>query len=151
MKCPYCLNSETKVIDKRENSEETATRRRRECLKCSMRFTTYERIETSNLIVIKKEGNKEQFSRDKLKRGMLKACHKRPVDESSMEDAIDKIEAELIRSKTPEIQSTQIGELLLKHLKRLDKVAYMRFASVYKDFDSLEDFSEELSKLQKKR
>ncbi|MFH1638341.1 MAG: transcriptional regulator NrdR [Candidatus Woesearchaeota archaeon] len=151
MRCPYCLNSDTKVIDKREISEESVTRRRRECLKCSKRFTSYERIETSNIIVVKKDGKKEQFSREKLKKGFLKACHKRPVPEEKISEAMDRIEAELFRQESSEIPSKALGNLVMKHLKRLDKVAYIRFASVYKDFADVEDFSEELSKLIKKR
>ncbi len=151
MKCPYCLNNEIKVIDKRGNAEDTAIRRRRECLKCKRRFTTYERIETSNIIVVKKEGKKEQFNRDKLKKGMMKACHKRPVPEEKIDDALDKIEAELFRQNSTEIQSSLIGRLMMKHLRRLDKVAYIRFASVYKDFEDIEAFKDELSKLIKKR
>lgn len=151
MKCPYCLNNETKVTDKREISEEAVTRRRRECLKCNKRFTTYERIETSNIIVVKKDDKKEQFNRAKLKKGFTKACHKRPVPDEKIEEALDKIEAELFRHESNEIPSTLLGKIVMKHLKRLDKVAYIRFASVYKDFADLDDFSQELSKLIKKR
>jgi transcriptional repressor NrdR len=150
MKCPYCHYKDTRVLDSRESNDETAIRRRRECLKCEKRFTTYERLETSNIIIIKKDGRREQFDREKLKRGILKACEKRPVPTDKIDKAIDDIEAKLITSGDSEVKSKFVGELLMKHLKRLDKVAYIRFASVYREFADLASFEEELSKLLKR-
>ena len=151
MKCPYCQNTETKVTDKRDAEDFNATRRRRECLKCSKRFTTYEKIETSNLVVVKKDGIKEQYSREKLKKGLKKACEKRPVSEEKIDSEIDAIEMQLIKNENGEISSKDIGELAIKALKKLDKVAYIRFASVYREFTDLQDFEEELKKLLKRQ
>jgi len=149
MKCPYCQNNETKVTDKRDT--EDSTRRRRECLKCEKRFTTYEKIETSNILVVKKDGKKEQYSREKLRKGLKKACEKRPVSDEKMESEIDAIEMELIKNEKAEVTSKLIGELSMKALKKLDKVAYIRFASVYREFADLEDFEMEVKKLLKKQ
>lgn len=150
MKCPYCQNTETKVTDKRDAEEINLTRRRRECLKCEKRFTTYEKIETSNVLVIKKDGRKEQYSRDKIKKGLKKACEKRPVTDERIEAEIDAIEMQLLKNEKGEISSKDVGELAIKALKKLDKIAYIRFASVYREFADLEDFNEELKKLLKK-
>ncbi len=150
MRCPYCQTEETKVVDKRESEENSATRRRRECLKCEKRFTTYERVETSNLLVIKKDGRREQFDRAKIKKGMLKACEKRHVSAEKIEEALNEIEAKLITAEGSEVKSAEIGELVMKRLKKLDKVVYIRFASVYKEFTDLESFQEELKNLIKK-
>src|SRR3989338_582034 len=149
MKCPYCQNTETKVTDKRDAEEVNLTRRRRECLKCEKRFTTYEKIETSNILVIKKDGRKEQYSRDKIKKGLKKACEKRPVTDERIEAEIDAIEMQLLKNEKGEISSKDVGELAIKALKKLDKIAYIRFASVYREFADLEDFNEELKKLLK--
>jgi transcriptional repressor NrdR len=149
MKCPYC-SFDTKVVDKRE-SEENATRRRRECLKCKKRFTTYERVELSPLIVIKKDGRRERFSREKVKLGLLKACEKRPVPESDIEKVVNEIESKLKNMDKTEIESKVIGGLVMEKLKKLDKVAYIRFASVYREFTDLSSFEEELKKLAKSR
>ncbi len=146
MQCPYCSHEETKVVDKRETDSLEVTRRRRECLKCEKRFTTYERVEI-DLRVIKKDGRREAFSRDKVKNGILKACEKRPVTAEQIESAIDKIEAALRSRSSDEIKSTIIGELVSRELKRLDKVAYIRFASVYKDFEDIESFATEVQQL----
>ena len=143
MRCMYCNNEETKVLDKRDNEE--YTRRRRECLKCGKRFTTYEKAEI-NLIVVKKDGSKESFSREKLRSGMIKACKNRPVAEEAIDKAIDDIEARLI-SMGPEITTKKIGELVMKKLLRLDKVAYIRFASVYRSFDDIVAFEKEVKAL----
>ena len=151
MKCPYCQNTETKVTDKRDAEEVNLTRRRRECLKCEKRFTTYEKIETSNILVIKKDGRKEQYSRDKIKKGLKKACEKRPVTDERIEAEIDAIEMQLLKNEKGEISSKDVGELAIKALKKLDKIAYIRFASVYREFADLEDFNEELKKLLKKQ
>ena len=151
MKCPYCQNTETKVTDKRDAEEVNLTRRRRECLKCEKRFTTYEKIETSNILVIKKDGRKEQYNRDKIKKGLKKACEKRPVTDERIEAEIDAIEMQLLKNEKGEISSKDVGELAIKALKKLDKIAYIRFASVYREFADLEDFNEELKKLLKKQ
>jgi transcriptional repressor NrdR len=150
MKCPYCANSELKVIDKRD-SDDKSIWRRRECLKCKKRFTTYERIEFADLIVIKKDGRRERFDRNKVKTGILKACEKRPVTNEMIEKIVDEIEAELRSGKSVEVSSKKIGELVMKKLKKIDKVAYIRFASVYREFADIESFREELKKLERKR
>jgi transcriptional repressor NrdR len=137
MYCPFCRNSETKVTDKRDSHEET--RRRRECLSCKKRFTTYERVEPIDIRVIKKDGRRENYSRDKLKIGIMKALEKRPVETEKIEKMIMKIEEKLAK-KGKEITSREIGELVMKSLKKLDKVAYIRFASVYRDFQDINDF-----------
>tara|TARA_Y100000310_G_scaffold334233_1_gene413562 strand:- start:95096 stop:95548 length:453 start_codon:yes stop_codon:yes gene_type:complete len=149
MLCPYCSKTETKVVDKRDAENIASTRRRRECLKCAKRFTTYERIET-DLRVIKKDGKREQFDREKLKQGILKSCEKRPIPNDAIEQMISKIEVTLKGKTTSEIPSKIIGELASKELKKKDKVAYIRFASVYKDFDTIESFQEEVNKLIKR-
>ncbi len=136
MKCVYC-GAETKVTDKRESPE--GTRRRRECLKCKKRFTTYEKPEKKEIIVVKKDGRREKFSDGKLKSGIIKACEKRPISIEKIEKIVDEIE-EKLRKKGKEIKSQFIGELVMNKLKKLDKVAYIRFASVYKEFKDVEDF-----------
>ncbi len=146
MQCPYCSHEETKVVDKRETDNLEVTRRRRECLKCEKRFTTYERVEI-DLRVIKKDGRREAFDREKVKNGMLRACEKRPVTKEQIEMAIDKIESALRGRSSDEVKSSIIGELVSRELKRLDKVAYIRFASVYKDFEDIESFATEVKKL----
>ncbi len=151
MKCPYCPSKETKVLDSRETGEnEEFTRRRRECLKCKRRFTTYERAELGDLVVVKKNGTRERFDREKLKRGLLKACEKRPISLEKIENAVDKIETELRDKDNHEIQSTTIGGIVMRKLKQLDHVAYIRFASVYREFADLASFQDELKKLIKK-
>ena len=147
MKCPYCGNSESKVVDSRPTEEETAIRRRRECEKCTKRFTTYEKIEEVPLVIIKKDGNREVYQRGKLINGFLKACEKRPVSLKQIEEVVDEIEKELYNSLDKEIDSKKIGELVMKRLKKLDDVAYVRFASVYRQFKDLNTFMDELNKL----
>lgn len=145
MKCIFC-GGETKVTDKRDSEGET--RRRRECLKCRKRFTTYERVEEPNFIVIKKDKTREPFSREKLQGGILKACEKRPVETEKIDKIINEIERKIrnkIRGK--EVTSEEIGEFVVKALKRLDKVAYIRFASVYRDFQDVKDFKKEIKEL----
>ena len=137
MLCPFCSHKETKVTNKRDIND--ATRRRRECLKCCRRFTTYERIESPELFVVKKDGRREPYSRDKLLLGIVKACEKRAVSHDKIEKAVNEIE-EKLRKKGKEVKSSIIGELVMKALKKLDKVAYIRFASVYKDFKDIDDF-----------
>jgi len=145
MKCPYCSSAELKVTDKRESPE--GIRRRRECLKCKKRFTTYEKIERGDLFVIKKNGDRERFNREKLEGGIDKAFEKRPVSKEKIDKMIDEIE-ELLRKKgKKELKSSVIGELVMKKIKRLDNVAYIRFASVYKDFQDAGDFKKEVREL----
>jgi len=147
MRCPFCYHTDTKVVDKRESPDETSTRRRRECLKCGKRFTTYERPELTTLYVIKKNGNREIFNRQKLMAGLYKACEKRPVASEEIEEMANKIETELRRRDHNEVNSSIIGEKVMNYLKKKDKVAYIRFASVYRDFADLDSFKEELQKL----
>ena len=150
MKCPYCFHDETKVVDKRETEDLDTTRRRRECLKCEKRFTTYERVESLDLVVIKKDGRREAFDREKIKKGVIKACEKRPISYEQIDNFVDKLESDLRKLKTKEIQSNLIGEKIMNGLKRLDKIAYIRFASVYRSFADVTDFQKELKDLIKK-
>ncbi len=147
MKCPFCNHPETKVVDKREQETTDIIRRRRECLQCEKRFTTYERIEIVTLTVIKKDGSRERFDRQKLKSGILKACEKRPVADEAVEHIVDDIELELRSYDTTEIPSRVIGDLVSRKLKKLDKVAYIRFASVYKEFEDIDELHKEVAKL----
>ncbi len=149
MKCPYCSFEESKVIDSRPTDEGERIRRRRECLNCQKRFTTYEIIESLPIVVIKKDKSREVFNRDKLINGMLKACEKRPVSINDIERAVDDIEVKLQNSLDREVTSDNIGELVMEKLKGLDEVAYVRFASVYRQFKDLSTFMEELNKLLK--
>ena len=148
MKCPFCF-AETKVVDKRESGELGANRRRRECLRCGKRFTTYERIETPSLSVVKKDGRVEEFDREKLRSGVVKACQKRPVTQEQVESLLDNVETELRKKDSTEIKTKVIGDMIMKKLKNVDKVAYIRFASVYREFTDLESFEKELEKLLK--
>lgn len=147
MKCPYCGYSESKVVDSRPTEEETAIRRRRECEKCNKRFTTYEKVEEMPLIIVKKEGNREIYQRSKIINGFIKACEKRPVSIKQIEEVVDEIEKELYNSMEKEIDSKKVGEMVMNRLKQLDDVAYVRFASVYRQFKDLNTFIEELNKL----
>ena len=147
MKCPFCDYYESKVIDSRPTDEGQAIRRRRECLKCSKRFTTYEKIEKMPLIIIKKDGTRESYDRNKLINGILKSCEKRPVSLSTIEGIVDEIEKELYNSLDKEITSQYIGEMVMNKLKDIDEVAYVRFASVYRQFKDLNTFMEELKKI----
>lgn len=149
MKCPYCGSYKTRVVDKRDNKDEGLTRRRRECLSCYKRFTTYERVENIELDVVKKDGSVEKFNREKLKRGIMKATNKRPVTEEQIDTMIEDIEMKLLAGKTTLIKSGEIGTMILSRLRKIDSVSYMRFASVYKDFHSIEDFKNELNLLEK--
>ena len=150
MRCPYCGSTDSEVIETRDSEDLTTTRRRRQCLKCEKRFTTYERIENIELIVIKKDNTRQQFDREKLKRGIIRACEKTKVTLEQIEEIINEIEKELLTEKTIEIESKKIGQMVAKRLKKLDKIAYIRFASVFKEFMDLEEFREELDKLLKK-
>lgn len=147
MKCPFCGYTESKVIDSRPTDENERIRRRRECIQCSKRFTTYETIEDVPVIVIKKDRSREVFDRNKILKGMLRACEKRKVTVAELDEKIDEIEAQLQSSVDCEVSSSRIGELIMEKLKEIDEVAYVRFASVYKEFDSAESFRDELAKL----
>lgn len=149
MKCPHCNFTESKVIDSRSTEENQSIRRRRECLNCGERFTTYERIEELPLTLIKKSGNQEFFDRNKLLTGILKACEKRPISRSILEDLVRNIEWELRNRMETEVNSEQIGEMVMERLKKIDEVAYVRFASVYRQFKDLNIFQQELEKLLK--
>jgi len=145
MRCPFCDNGKTRVTDKRSSGRGQATRRRRECLRCGKRFTTYERVEGIVLSVIKSNGRKEPYDRKKLEAGLKKACEKLPIAKEKIEKAIDRIESKL--RKHGEIKSRKIGEFALRELKKLDKVAYMRFVSVYKSFEDVDSFKKEANML----
>jgi len=144
MKCPFCGHGEDRVIDSRESEEEDYIRRRRECLKCERRFTTYERIEGISLVVVKKDGRREPFDRKKILSGLTKACEKRPVSTETLEELTDAIERNLQKRFDKEVHSKQIGEELMHRLHELDEVAYVRFASVYRQFKDLHEFMGEL-------
>ena len=147
MKCPFCDNQNTEVVETREGEDLSTTRRRRECIKCSKRFTTYERVENIPLLVIKKDNRREPFLREKLRQGAIKACEKRPVSMDLIESLVDEIERELRGKESTEISSKTIGNITLRKLKKIDKVAYLRYASVYLDFENLSDFEETIEKL----
>ena len=151
MKCPYCGFEESKVIDSRPADEGERIRRRRECLKCGKRFTTHEVIETVPIIVVKRDKSREVFDRNKLTAGLLRACEKRPVSINTIEKMVDNIESQLQQSLDREVTSMQIGELTMEQLKSVDEVAYVRFASVYRQFKDINTFMEELSKLLKEK
>jgi len=144
MKCPFCGYGESKVVDSRPTDENEKIRRRRECLKCNSRFTTYEVIETVPIMVVKKDKSREAFDRDKLARGILRSCEKRPVAIEEIDKMVDNIEAELSNSLQREVTSYRIGELVMKYLKPIDEVAYVRFASVYRQFGDISAFMDEL-------
>ena len=137
------------MVDKRESSP-GITRRRRECQKCKKRFTTYEKVEILDLSIIKKDGTREAFDREKLEKGIRRACEKRPIGQEKIDKIVSEIEAELLNKKAKEVSSREIGELVMKKLKKLDKVAYIRFASVYREFEDINSFEEELDKLKKR-
>ncbi len=147
MKCAYCGCTQSRVVDSRQNDDGTSIRRRRECEKCGHRFTTYERIELVPLVVIKKDQTREAFDVEKLRAGILKACEKRPVSLGRIDDLVKEIEQKLNNQPETEITSANIGELVMDGLKRLDEVAYVRFASVYRQFTDIETFRDELNRL----
>ena len=149
MICPYCNSNKIRVVDKRA-SDDKSIRRRRECLKCKKRFTTYERLETHPLAIIKRDGRREPFDREKLLKGITLACGKRPVSQEEIEKTVDEIEAELRNMDSNEIKSRVVGELAMEKLKALDEVAYIRFASVYRQFRGIESFEKELKELKKR-
>ena len=146
MRCPFCGYEESKVIDSRPTDENERIRRRRECLRCSKRFTTYEKVETIPLIVIKKDNNREQYERAKIENGVLNACYKRPVPAEEIQKTIDAIELSIFNREEKEIPSSEIGEIVMENLKTLDPVAYVRFASVYREFKDANTFMDELKK-----
>lgn len=147
MMCPYCNNTDTEVVETRDSEDLSSTRRRRECSKCTKRFTTYERVESVTLIVIKKDGKKEQFDREKLKSGILRACEKTIVGIEEIEKIVDEVDRELRGLDSVEIESKKIGQMVAGRLKKIDKIAYIRFASVFRRFLDVEDFEKELQKL----
>ena len=144
MRCPYCSHKEDKVVDSRSTSDGSAVRRRRECLQCGRRFTTYEYVEEMSLMVIKKDGRRESFDRKKLLAGIVKACEKRPISIEKMEEIVSSIEHAIQRKSSREISSQALGELVMERLKHLDDVAYVRFASVYRQFRDIGQFMNEL-------
>lgn len=149
MKCPFCGHLEDRVIDSRATKEGSAIRRRRECLKCEKRFTSYERVENLMPMIIKKDGSREPFDRQKILKGLDKALHKRPVDMDTREKAVDEIEKKLLSMEMKEVQSSVIGEEVMSRLQDMDKIAYVRFASVYREFKDINEFMEELQGLLK--
>lgn len=151
MKCPYCGHLGDKVVDSRESKEGDAIRRRRECLECARRFTSYERIDEIPYMVVKKDGRRERFDRQKLVGGLLKACEKRPVRVSALEAVADRIEAALQERPEREISTEEIGQQVMHELKQLDKVAFVRFASVYRNFRDIDEFTTELNELLRTR
>lgn len=150
MKCPYCYEDETKVIDSRPADDNSSIRRRRQCEKCGKRFTTYEKLETMPLMVIKKDNSRETYDRSKIESGVIRSCHKRPVSTQQINAMIDDIENKIFNLEEKEVATSVIGELVMGSLKDLDEVAYVRFASVYREFKDVNTFMEELGKLLKK-
>lgn len=150
VKCPYCNESDTKVIDSRPADDNSSIRRRRQCEKCGKRFTTYEKLETMPLMVIKKDNSRETYDRSKIEAGVIHSCHKRPVSTQQIDLMIDEIENRIFNMEEKEVETTVIGELVMEKLKELDEVAYVRFASVYREFKDVNTFMEELGKLLKK-
>ncbi|MDY6832458.1 MAG: transcriptional regulator NrdR [Thermodesulfobacteriota bacterium] len=151
MKCPYCGSLDNKVIDSRLSRDDTETRRRRECLECARRFTTYEHVEKAPLMIVKKDGRREEFLKDKVRSGMMSACQKRRISVNIIEDFISELEQDLMEMGEHEIPSSIIGEKVMKKLHALDDVAYVRFASVYREFKDVHDFYSELKSLLKKQ
>ncbi len=151
MTCPFCGHLQDKVVDSRESKEGDAIRRRRECLSCGRRFTTYERIDEIPYMVVKKDGRREKFDRQKVLAGLLKACEKRPVAMGKLAEIVDEVEGRLLESADRELSTTEVGELLMERLRALDKIAYVRFASVYRDFQDEEAFFHELKTLMRQK
>ena len=147
MKCPYCSSEDTRVIDSRPADDNNSIRRRRLCDDCGKRFTTYEKVETVPLIVIKKDNNREQYDRSKIEAGILRACHKRPISAAQINQLVDDIETEIFNREEKEISSALIGEIVMDKLKDLEAVAYVRFASVYREFKDINTFMNELKKI----
>ena len=147
MKCPFCGEEDTKVIDSRPADEGSSIRRRRQCDKCTKRFTTYEKVEAIPLMVIKKDQTREPYDRAKIEKGVFRSCHKRPISVTQMSAMIDKIEAEIFNLGVREVKSNDIGELVMNRIEELDAVAYVRFASIYREFKDVETFMQELKKI----
>ena len=147
MKCPFCGNENTRVIDSRPAEENNSIRRRRVCDICEKRFTTYEKVETIPLIIIKKDNNRETYDRSKIEAGVLRACHKRPISANQIEKLVDEVETEIFKMEDKEISSQMIGEYVMEKLKELDAVAYVRSASVYREFKDINTFMDELKKI----
>ena len=147
MKCPFCGEDDTRVIDSRPADDNTSIRRRRHCDKCQKRFTTYEKVETIPLIIIKKDNNRETYDRSKIEAGVLRACHKRPVSANQITRLIEEVETQIFNMEEKEISSSKIGELVMSKLKDIDAVAYVRFASVYREFKDVNTFMDELKKM----
>ena len=147
MKCPYCSNPDTRVVDSRPADDGTSIRRRRSCDACGKRFTTYEKLETIPLIIIKKDNTREQYNRRKIENGVLRACYKRPVPAEEIEQMTDRIETSIFSLEEKEVPSNVIGEMVMDELKRIDEVAYVRFASVYREFKDVNTFMDELKKI----
>ena len=147
MKCPFCGNVESKVVDSRPSDEGASIRRRRECLECHKRFTTYETMESLPLMVVKKDGSRQSFDRNKVLSGLIRACEKRPVPYHMLEEMVNEIEQVLQNKMEREISSSEVGELVMERLKKIDEVAYVRFASVYRQFKDINTFMHELNKL----
>ena len=150
MKCPFCSHENTRVIDSRPADDNASIRRRRICDECGKRFTTYEKVETIPVIIIKKDNNRETYDRSKVEAGVLRACHKRPISASQITQLVDEVETEIFNLEEKEISSQTVGELVMNKLKSLEAVAYVRFASVYREFKDVNTFMEELGKLLKK-
>jgi transcriptional repressor NrdR len=151
VKCPFCTHPDSKVLDSRSAEEGTTIRRRRECLSCSKRFTTYEKLEALPLVVVKKNGQREVFSANKILTGLIKACEKRPVSVETLEAVVREIEREILNTMEREVSSQVIGEMVMERLQELDPVAYVRFASVYREFKDLDSFMHELENLLRKK
>ena len=151
MKCPFCGFANDKVVDSRESKEAESIRRRRECLKCGKRFTTYERIDEIPYMVVKKDGRREKFDRQKVLAGLLKACEKRPVSMAKLSELVNQVESKVSDSPDREISTTEIGEFLMDNLREIDKIAYVRFASVYRDFQDEQAFFNELKNLMRQK
>lgn len=151
MKCPFCNEQDTKVIDSRASDDNSSIRRRRQCITCGKRFTTYEKLETMPLMVIKKDRSREAYDRSKIEAGIVHSCHKRPVSTQQINQIVDEIENQVFNMEDKEVETSAIGELVMKKLKDLDEVAYVRFASVYREFKDVNTFVEEISHLLKNR
>ena len=147
MKCPYCNHPDTRVIDSRPAEDGSAIRRRRSCDECGKRFTTYEKVETIPLIIIKKDNNREQYNRSKIERGIIRACYKRPVSAEAIQKAVERIEIKIFNLEAKEVSSTDVGEIVMDELKELDEVVYVRFASVYREFKDVNTFMDEIKKM----
>lgn len=147
MKCPYCNHPDTRVIDSRPAEDGSAIRRRRSCDECGKRFTTYEKVETIPLIIIKKDNNREQYNRSKIERGIIRACYKRPVSAEAIQKTVERIEIKIFNLEAKEVSSTDVGEIVMDELKELDEVAYVRFASVYRKFKDVNTFMDEIKKM----